>query len=159
MVKLTELIKESKQQHYHLLTIIADFEVQKGKINEIVDFLRNKNWKEYNVEQEVLKIIEEIPENKLKTKINSEIKKWIRTTNKNSILLNSNILYNSELGTQGPFATFKYLFRDDKESILFLDGKLRGNDTAYYSTPDRPDYKEIKLDEVVFENIEEIEIA
>lgn len=159
MVKLTELIEESKQQHYHLLTIIADFEVQKGKINEIVDFLRNKNWKEYNVEQEVLKIIEDIPENKLKTKINTEIKKWMKSINKNSILLNSNILYNSELGTQGPFATFKYLFRDDKESILFLDGKLRGNDTAYYSTPDRPDYKEIKLDEVVFENIEEIEIA
>jgi hypothetical protein len=57
----------------------------------------------------------------------------------------------------GPFSAFKYLMRGDKEGILFMDAKLRGN-VAIYSTPDRPDYNERELSDVLFIELDKVEL-
>jgi hypothetical protein len=105
----------------------------------------------------VLEIAENMPEDRLRLRIGTEIKRWVRTLGNNIALINSNILYSEEMDKLGPFRAFKYCMRGDKEGILFLDAKLRGN-YAIYSTPDRPDYLETELSDVLFIDIEEIEI-
>jgi len=47
--------------------------------------------------------------------------------------------------------------RSDKEGVLFLDAKLKGN-MAIYSTPDRPDYQEFELTDVLFVDINKVRV-
>lgn len=156
MEKLTDLIEQSSKQHYHTLAIIVDSEIDKEKIENTTSFLISLGWEAYNVEEVILNMLDEIPENKIKLRINEEIKKWTYTLNKKSILTNSNILSSDSLGTKGVLPTFKYLFRDEKEAIIFVDAKVRDNNTAYYSEPGKDDYQEYDLSEIIYIDINDI---
>lgn len=61
------------------------------------------------------------------------------------------------MGKINPFNAFKYSMRSDKEGVLFLDAKLKGN-MAIYSTPDRPDYQEFELTDVLFVDINKVRV-
>jgi hypothetical protein len=58
------------------------------------------------------------------------------------------------MGKINPFNALKYNMRN-KEGVLFLDAKLKGN-MAVYSTPDRPDYQEFELNDVLYVDIDEV---
>ena len=73
-------------------------------------------------------------------------------------MINNNILCSPTLGTKGTITTLKYLFRDEKETVVFLDATLRGNDTAFYSEPGKEDYQEYDLSEIIYINLDEIVI-
>ncbi len=156
MEKLTDLIEQSSKQHYHTLAIIVDSEIDKEKIENTTSFLISLGWEAYNVEEIILNMLDEIPENKIKYRISEEIKKWTHTLNKKSILTNSNILSSSSLGTKGVLPTFKYLFRDEKEAIIFVDAKVKDNNKAYYSEPANDDYQEYDLSDIIYIDINDL---
>lgn len=154
MNDINTLIQGNKTNHYKLLTIIGN---NQTKIDKIKEYLKKNDWKVYDVEEKVLEIAEQIPNNKLKLRVGTEIKKWVKQLGNHIALINSNILYSNEMDKIGPFRAFKYCMRGEKEGILFLDAKLRGN-YAIYSTPDRPDYLKIELSDVLFIDLEEVEV-
>ena len=154
MNDINTLIQVNKTNHYKLLTIIGN---NQTKIDKIKEYLKKNDWKVYDVEEKVLEIAEQIPNNKLKLRVGTEIKKWVKQLGNHIALINSNILYSNEMDKIGPFRAFKYCMRGEKEGILFLDAKLRGN-YAIYSTPDRPDYLKIELSDVLFIDVEEVEV-
>ncbi len=154
MKNIRFLIQGNKTNHYKLLTIIGK---NQTKIDQIIEFLKKNDWKVYDVEEQVLEIAEQIPNDKLKLRVGTEIKKWVKQLGNHIALINSNILYSNEMDKIGPFRAFKYCMRGEKQGILFLDAKLRGN-YAIYSTPDRPDYLEVELSDVLFIDLEEVEV-
>ena len=154
MNDINSLIESNKTNHYKLLTIVGN---NQAKIDQIVEYLKKNGWEIYDIEEKILEIAEQIPEEKLKLRIATEIKKWVRKLGNHIALLNSNILYSKEMDKIGPFRAFKYCMRGEKEGVLFLDAKLRGN-FAVYSTPDRPDYLETELSDVLFIDLEKVEI-
>ena len=155
MTGILKLIEENKTNHFKLLTIVGN---NSSKIDRLVDYLQKHNWVSHDVESVVFEIIEKIPEDKIRLRIGGELKRWIKSCDSKMILLNSNILYSNEMDKIGPFTAFKYHMRGDREGILFLDAKLRGN-TAIYSTPDRDDYSERELSDVLFVNLDDVEIG
>lgn len=154
MRDINSLIQGNKTNHYKLLTIIG---INQTKVDQIIEYLKKNDWKVYDVEEKVLEIAEQIPNDKLKLRIGTEIKKWVKQLGNHIVLINSNILYSNEMDKIGPFRAFKYCMRGEKEGILFLDAKLKGN-YAIYSTPNRPDYLKMELSDVLFIDLEEIEV-
>lgn len=154
MTDIDTLIKENRTNHYKLLTIVGN---NQSKIEEIVGYLKNNGWEVYDVEKKVLEITEDMPENKIRLRIGTELKKWIKSLGNRIVLVNSNILYSEQMDKLGPFSAFKYSMRGDKEGILFLDAKLRGN-LAIYSIPGRPDYNERELSDVLFIELDDVEV-
>ena len=146
MADIDTLIEENRTNHYKLLTVVGN---NKSKIDRLVEYLKRKCWEVYDVEEKVLEITENMPADKIRLRIGSELKKWIKNAGDRIVLVNSNILYSEEMDKIGSFSAFKYNMRGDKEGILFMDAKLRGN-VAIYSTPDRPDYNERELSDVLF---------
>ena len=155
MTGILKLIEENKTNHFKLLTIVGN---NYSKIERLVDFLKNHNWVSHDVENVVFEIMEKIPEDKIRLRIGGELKRWIKSCDNKMILLNSNILYSNEMDKIGPFTAFKYHMRGVKEGILFLDARLRGNN-AIYSTPERDDYSERELSDVLFVNLDDVEIG
>jgi len=155
MPNIDTLIDENRTNHYKLLTLIGN---NAAKIERLVEYLKNKGWMVYDVEEHVLQITGKIPPEKIKLRIGTELKKWIKQTADKVVLINSNILYSPEMDKIGPFDEFKYAMRGDKEGILFLDAKLRGHN-AIYSTPDRADYKEIDLSDVLYIELDDVNIT
>jgi hypothetical protein len=154
MTDIETLIKENRTNHYKLLTIVGN---NKSRIDGLVAHLKSKDWTVYDVEEKVLKITEDIPADKIRLRIGSELKKWIKNVEDRIVLVNSNILYSEEMDKIGPFSAFKYSMRGDKEGVLFMEAKLRG-DVAIYSTPDRPDYNERELSDVLFIELDNVEV-
>ena len=154
MNDIDSLIKENRTNHYKLLTIVGN---NQSKIANISEYLRKKGWEVYDVEEKVLEIVKNIPEEKIRLRIGTELKKWIKNLGNRIVLINSNILYSEQMDKIGPFSAFKYFMRGEKEGILFLDAKLRGN-MAIYSIPGRPDYCERELNDVLFIEIDKIEV-
>ena len=154
MNDIDSLIKENRTNHYKLLTIVGN---NQSKIANISEYLRKKGWEVYDVEEKVLEIVKNIPEEKIRLRIGTELKKWIKNLGNRIVLINSNILYSEQMDKIGPFSAFKYFMRGEKEGILFLDAKLRGN-MAIYSIPGRPDYCERELTDVLFIEIDKIEV-
>ncbi len=154
MKDINTLIEGNRTNHYKLLTIIGN---NQAKIDQIVEYLRKNSWEIHDVEEKVLEIAKQFPNDRLKLRIGTEIKKWVRKLGNHIALINSNILYSKEMDKIGPFRAFKYCMRGMKEGILFLDAKLRGN-YAIYSTPDRPDYLETELSDVLFIDLEKIKV-
>jgi len=154
MTDIDTLIEENRTNHYKLLTIVGN---NQSKIEKITDYLKNKDWEIYDVEKKVLEITEDMPENKIRLRIGTELKKWVKSLGKRIVLVNSNILYSEQMDKIGPFSAFKYSMRGDKEGILFLDAKLRGN-MAIYSIPGRPDYNERELSDVLFIELDNVEV-
>jgi hypothetical protein len=154
MIEIDTLIEESRTNHYKLLTIVGN---NQSKIGKIITYLKNKGWEICDVEKKVLEITEKIPEDKIRLRIGTELKKWIKNLGNRIILVNSNILYSEQMDRIGPFSAFKYCMRGDREGILFLDAKLRGN-MSIYSLPGRPDYNERELSDVLFIELDNVEV-
>ena len=154
MKDIDTLIEENRTNHYKLLTIVGN---NQSKQDEIIDYLENNDWDVYDVEEEAIKIAEDIPNEKINIRIATKIKEWVKSLGNRLVFINSNILYSKEMDRIGPFDAFKYLMRGDKEGILFLDAKLSGN-VAIYSKPGRLDYNERDLSEVKFTEIDEVDI-
>ena len=70
--KLSDLIKDSSKQHYHTLAIIVDSELDKEKILETSEFLISLGWEVYDVDKIIISMLDKIPENKVKIRINEE---------------------------------------------------------------------------------------
>ncbi len=153
MADIDTLIKENRTNHLKLLTIVGN---NQAKIDNIVDYLRNNGWEMYDVEEKVLEIAKDIPEDKIRLRIGKELRKWVKSLANRIVLVNSNILYSGQMDKIGPFSAFKYCMRN-KEGILFLDAKLRGN-VAIYSIPGRPDYNERELSDVLFIELNNVEV-
>lgn len=154
MPNIEKLIEGSRTSHYKLLTIVGN---NKSRTEQIIEYLRNTGWKIYDIEEIVLKISEKIPENKIRLRIGTELKKWMKGIDKKAVFINCNILYSGIMNKTTPFNAFKYGMRGDREGILFLEAKLKG-DKAVYSEPGRPDYNETELSEVLFIELEKVEI-
>ena len=151
-IDIKTLIDENKTNHYKLLTIIGN---NPSRANIILEYLKKKGWQVYDVEDAIINISEEMPYDKLKLRIGREIKRWVQSLGNHVILINSNILYSKEMGKINPFNAFKYNMRGNREGVLFLDAKLKSN-LAIYSTPDRPDFQEFELSDVLFVDIERV---
>lgn len=152
MKTIDELIEANEENHYKLLTIVGS---NRSKIDDIVNYLEDKGWVVYDVEEVVLDLVEDIPEEKIRVRIGTKLKKWVKEVEDKIVLVNSNILYSKEMGKIGPFSAFKYQMRGKKEGILFLDAKLRGN-SAVYSTPDKEDYQERELSDVIYVSLDDV---
>jgi hypothetical protein len=153
-IDINTLLNENRTNHYKLLTIVGN---NAPKADSIIEYLKLNGWQVYDVEEKVFEISDNIPHDKVKLRIGREIKKWIRNLTNNVVLINSNILYSQDMGKINPFNAFKYSMRSDREGVLFLDAKLKGN-LAIYSNPDRPDYQEFELNDVLFVDIEKVRV-
>jgi len=153
-MKIQDLIRENKTNHYKLLTIVGD---DPSKANQIIEYLKNTGWTVYDIEDIVFQIIEGIPEDDIKLSIGLLIKKWVKTVENKIVLINANILYSEDMDQIGPFDAFKYLMRGGKEGVLFLNARLKEN-IAIYSTPGRPDYSERELTDVIYIALEDVSI-
>lgn len=151
---INTLIDENRTNHYKLLTIVGN---NPSKSDSILKYLENNQWQVYDVEEKIFELSEGIPHDKVKLRIGREIKRWIRDLGDKVVLINSNILYSQDMGKINPFNAFKYSMRSGREGVLFLDAKLKGN-MAIYSTPDRPDYQEFELTDVLFLGIDKVRI-
>jgi hypothetical protein len=136
------------------LTIVGD---DPSKVDQLVEYLKNTGWSVYDVEEIVLDLIKDVPEDEIKLSIGLLIKKWVKSVGNRIVLTNANILYSDEMDQIGPFDAFKYLMRGDKEGILFLNARLKEN-RAIYSKPDRPDYSERELTDVLYVPLEGVTI-
>lgn len=154
MINLDNLIVENEKNWFKLLTIVGN---NRLKEEEIINYLKNNGWEIYDVEAKIFELSDKIPPEKIKLRIGSEIKKWVKSLGEKLIFINTNILYSEELGKVGPYGQFKYHMRGNKEGIIFINARLKGN-LAIFSTPDRLDYKETELEEVAYVDIDKIAI-
>lgn len=153
-MNIQDLIQDNKTNHYKLLTIVGD---DPSKVDLLVEYLKNTGWSVYDVEDIVLDLIKDVPEDEIKLSIGLLIKTWVKSVENRIVLTNANILYSDEMDQIGPFDAFKYLMRGDKEGILFLNARLKEN-RAIYSKPDRPDYSERELTDVLYVPLEDVTI-
>jgi hypothetical protein len=151
---IDDLIKINRDNHYKLLTLVGSEENHK---NTIIDYLKNNNWKVYDIEDVILDLVESIPESKIGLKIGDRIKEWLNSLGNRIVLDNTSIIYSPELSLIDPVATFAYNMRGNREAIIFIEGKMRDN-KVIYSTPDKHDYKEVNISKVVSERITEVEV-
>jgi len=92
-MELQDLIRENETNHYKLLTIVGD---NPPKINQIVKYLEKTGWTVYDVEDVVLKLIDNVPEDEIKLSIGLLIKKWVKSVENKIVLINTDILYSEE---------------------------------------------------------------
>jgi hypothetical protein len=124
--------------------------------NKIISALKEEGWKSYDVNENILKIIENIPENKVKVRIGNKIKEWSNNLPDKVILYNTNILYSPELGKLNPVGAFKYRSRD-RECIVILEGSVSGN-RIQYSEYGKEDHVEMDVSELINVKMEDIDV-
>ncbi|AKX96033.1 hypothetical protein MTHERMOG20_16820 [Moorella thermoacetica] len=150
-MKLRDLIKQMQTNYYKMLVIVDN-----GRQPEkIIRPLQQEGWTAVDVTDAVLKLIESIPENKVKVRIGGKLKEWFHSLPDRLILYNTTILYSPELGRLNPVGAFKYKSRE-KEIIVLLEGRLAGN-RIQYSHYGRPDYAEMDVSEVIHARMEDID--
>ncbi len=150
-MNLDTLLEQNRTNHYKML-VIVDNNKQHDKI---VNVLRNKGWSDYNIEDHILQLLADIPEEKRKLRIGTKIKEWFNSLPDQVILFNTNILYSPELGKLNPIGAFKYKARD-KEIIIIIEGRISGN-KVIYSEYGRPDYTEMDVSELIHVRMEDID--
>ncbi|NPV81514.1 MAG: BREX-3 system P-loop-containing protein BrxF [Firmicutes bacterium] len=150
-MKLRDLIRQMQTNYYKMLVIVDN-----GRQPEkIISPLQEEGWTAVDVTDAVLKLIEGIPENKMKVRIGGKLKEWFHSLPDRLILYNTSILYSPELGRLNPVGAFKYKSRE-KEVIVLLEGRLAGN-RIQYSQYGRPDYAEMDVSEVIHARMEDID--
>ncbi|HPU35315.1 MAG TPA: BREX-3 system P-loop-containing protein BrxF [Bacillota bacterium] len=128
-MKLSELIKQLQTNYYKMLVIVDNGHQEE----KIIRPLQAEGWTAVDVTDAILKLIETIPENKLKVRIGGKIKEWFNSLPDRLVLYNTSILYSPELGRLNPVGAFKYKSRE-KEIVVLLEGHLSGNRIQYSST-------------------------
>lgn len=151
-MRLGAYIEQNRTNHYKML-IIVDNNHQHDKI---ISALKEEGWKSYDVNENILKIIENIPENKVKVRIGNKIKEWSNNLPDKVILYNTNILYSPELGKLNPVGAFKYRSRD-RECIVILEGSVSGN-RIQYSEYGKEDHVEMDVSELINVKMEDIDV-
>jgi len=151
---IDDLIKINRDSHYKLLTLVGSEENHK---NNIIDYLKNNGWNVYDIEEVILDLVEDIPENKIGLKIGDKIKEWLSYQENKIVLTNTSIIYSPELNLIDPVETFRYAMRGDKEAVIFIEGKMRDS-KVIYSTPDKQDHKDVDISKIVSERITEVEV-
>jgi len=92
-MQLDTLLEQNRTNHYKML-VIVDNNQQHEKI---INALKDKGWTSYDVNENILRIIEDIPEDKVKLRIGDKIKQWFNLLPDKVIFYNNNILYSPEL--------------------------------------------------------------
>jgi hypothetical protein len=149
-MQLDTLLEQNRTNHYKMLVII-DNNKQFEKVSAI---LKSKGWSTYDVTENILRLMADIPEEKRKLRIGAKIKEWINSLPDQIVLVNANILYSPELGKLNPVGAFKYKARD-KEIIVILEGRISGN-KIIYSEYNRPDFTEMDVSELIHVRMEDI---
>ena len=147
---LAELVRQANTNHYRML-LVLDNEHQS---EAFVQRLEAEGWKGYDVEQAVLAMLEQVPENKVKLRISGEIKKWFLQLPERVVLYNTTILYSPELGRLNPVGAFKYKSRENIVIVL-AEGRIAGQ-KLQYSEFNRPDYTEVDVSEIICARLEDI---
>ena len=142
-MKLQTLLEQNRANHYKLLVIVDNNQ----QYRKITDVLEKDGWAAYDVGENILKIIKDIPKEKIKLRIGAQIKKWVQSLPEKIILYNTNILFSPELGRLNPVGAFKYRARD-KEIIVFVEGNVSGN-RIQYSTYGRKDHADMDVSELI----------
>ncbi len=150
-MKLSEMIKQLQTNYYKMLVIVDNGHQEE----KIIRPLQAEGWTAVDVTDAILKLIETIPENKLKVRIGGKIKEWFNSLPDRLVLYNTSILYSPELGRLNPVGAFKYKSRE-KEIVVLLEGHLSGN-RIQYSQYARPDYTEMDVSEVIHARMEDID--
>ncbi|NSW83903.1 MAG: BREX-3 system P-loop-containing protein BrxF [Syntrophothermus sp.] len=150
-MKLKDLIRQMQTNYYKMLVIVDNGH----QPERIIEALQEEGWAPVDVTEAVLKLVEGIPENKVKVRIGGKLKEWFQSLPDRLILYNTNILYSPELGRLNPVGAFKYKSRE-KEIIVLLEGHLAGN-RIQYSQYGRPDYTEMDVSEVIHARMEDID--
>lgn len=150
-MKLHDLIRQMQSNYYKMLVIVDNGH----QPERIIEALQEEGWTPVDVTEAVLKLVEGIPENKVKVRIGGKLKEWFHSLPDRLILYNTNILYSPELGRLNPVGAFKYKSRE-KEVIVLLEGHLAGN-RIQYSRYGRPDYTEMDVSEVIHARMEDID--
>ena len=150
-MKLDELIKQNRSNHYKMLVVVDNNNQQ----DKVIEKLKGDGWEAYDVTKSIVEITKDIPDDKIKLRIGEQIKKWVKSLPDKIILYNTNILYSPELGRLNPIGAFKYKSRD-REMILFVEGHTSGN-RIRYSTYDRDDYSEMEVSELIHVRMEDID--
>ncbi len=138
-MKLPELLGINRSNHYKMLVVIDNSKSPQSLIKALEDI----GWKAFNVNRAVLRLMGDVPPEKLKLRIADNIKKWAIGLPDKVIFYNVNILYSPDLGKLTPIGAFKYRSRD-KEMVLIMEGQLIGN-RLVYSEPGRADYTEMDV--------------
>ena len=149
-MNLQTLIEQNRTNHYKLLVIVDN----NHQHQKIIDTLEKDGWAAYDVTENVLKMIEGIPKEKVKLRIGDQIKQWIKSLPDKIILYNTNILYSPELGKLNPVGAFKYKARD-REIIVFVEGHMSG-DRIQYSTHGQEDHADMDVSELIHVRLEDI---
>ena len=147
---LAELVRQANTNHYRMLLVLDNEHQSEGFLQR----LEAEGWKGYDVEQAVLSMLEQVPENKVKLRISGEIKKWFLQLPESVVLYNTTILYSPELGRLNPVGAFKYKSRENLVIVL-AEGRLAGQ-KLQYSEYNRPDYTEVDVSEIICARLEDI---
>ncbi len=97
-MKLQEFIEQTQSNHYKMLVIVDNSK----QFQKVIDALSDKDYTAYDVNENILKLVEEIPEEKVKLRIGSKIKEWVKSMPDKVILYNTTILYSPEFGRLSP---------------------------------------------------------
>jgi len=151
-MQLNTYLEQNRTNHYKMLVIVDN----NHQHEKIINALQNEGWTSYDVNENILKIIENVPENKIKVRIGSKIKEWANKLPDRVILYNTNILYSPELGKPNPVAAFKYRTRD-RECIVILEGSVSGN-RIQYSEYGKEDHVEMDVSELIHVKMEDIDV-
>ena len=150
-MQLEQLIEQNRTNHYTMLVIVDN----NHKSSRIIDALAKEGWSSYDVEENILRMTEDIPENKVKLRIGDKIKEWFNELPDKIILYNTTILYSPDLGRLNPVGAFKYRARD-KECIVILEGSVSGN-RIQYSEYGKDDHVGIDVSELIHVKMEDID--
>ena len=149
-MNMQTLVEQNRTNHYKLLVIVDN----NRQHDKIIDLLEKEGWVAYDVTDNLLKMIEDVPPEKVKLRIRDQIKKWIKNLPDKIILYNTSILFSPELGKLNPVGAFKYKARD-REIIVFVEGHASGN-RIQYSTYGRDDHTEMDVSELIHVRLEDI---
>lgn len=151
-MQLSTYLEQNRTNHYKML-VIVDNNKQHDKI---INLLQDQGWSSFDVNENILEIIEKIREDKIKFRIGKEIKIWFNKLPDKIILYNNNILYSPELGKINPVGAFKYRSRE-KECIVILEGSLSEN-RIQYSEYGKDDHVEMDVSELIHVKMEDIDV-
>lgn len=152
MTRLPEILQLTQNNYYKLLAIVG----ASGKKEKILNYLSKSDWQVYNLENEILRLTENVEEKWLAFEAKSILKNWLRSLPDQIIFDNTSILYSPELDYPSPIDAFKYHTRT-KTIILFLYGEILGH-KLIYAEPGRRDYCEVDLTDIIYAKLEDIDV-
>ena len=74
-MQLNNYLEQSRTNHYKMLVIVDN----NHQHEKIINALSDQGWSSYDVNENIIKIIENIPEEKVRLRISSKIKEWVNT--------------------------------------------------------------------------------